>query len=263
MLFIKLLLFLVLLTAGTFAYRRFDGEEIEKMFDEEQDVAKRSSRSYKVEGCFKDFITSADTWEAMGNAASNVKCQDICKDKGYILAGTRGQYCFCKNIYPKGKQVADSECRTRCRSFLQCYSAQECCGGSNAYTVSVVGNIDVAKQVLRRLAHLWRSHSGYRNHMMQYVKQPPVTNKGGNWWGSFDHKGWSTCPGGHYITGFWRNSCNSLYCLEQADCKSAASHLYSGGEQDCYHHDIWGAFDHKGLLIYIQTTLTDQKLKTC
>merc|ERR1712216_483935 len=39
-----------------------------------------------------------------------------------------------------------------------------------------------------------------------------------NWWGSFDRRGWSTCKNGYFITGFWRNSCHKLYCIEEAKC---------------------------------------------
>jgi hypothetical protein len=39
-----------------------------------------------------------------------------------------------------------------------------------------------------------------------------------NWWGSFDRKGWSTCPSGQAMAGMYRNSCNSLYCIEEAYC---------------------------------------------
>jgi hypothetical protein len=41
-----------------------------------------------------------------------------------------------------------------------------------------------------------------------------------NWWSSFDRKGWSSCPGGYYLTGLRgnKNKCNKLYCLEEAKC---------------------------------------------
>ena len=37
----------------------------------------------------------------MGHQSSNVRCQEICRDKGYVLAATRGQQCHCGNVYPK------------------------------------------------------------------------------------------------------------------------------------------------------------------
>ena len=39
-----------------------------------------------------------------------------------------------------------------------------------------------------------------------------------NVWRSFDHKGWSRCHSGYYMTGLYRNSCNQLYCLEEFKC---------------------------------------------
>ena len=113
---------------------------------ESNKIAKRSTPSYRVEGCFRS-VPGSGEYKNMGNSASNVRCQDFCRDRGYILATTKGKSCYCRNIYPQGQKVADSRCRARCRSWLSCTNAQECCGGSNAYTVSVVGNIDVAKQV--------------------------------------------------------------------------------------------------------------------
>ena len=57
--------------------------------------------------------------------------------------------------------MAPSQCQSRCRSYTPCHSVQSCCGGPNAYSVSVVGNIDVAKQVLRRLAQKWQTNDQY------------------------------------------------------------------------------------------------------
>lgn len=39
---------------------------------------------------------------SMGFGSSNLRCQDICRDKGYILAATKSQQCHCGNVYPKG-----------------------------------------------------------------------------------------------------------------------------------------------------------------
>ena len=114
--------------------------------------SKRSASSYAVEACFSSFPAAAFT-KQMGGHNSNVKCQEICRDKGYIMAATKGDQCQCGNVYPKGHKVSDSQCTSRCRSWSACYGVQSCCGGPSAYTVSVVGNIDVAKQVLRRLSH--------------------------------------------------------------------------------------------------------------
>jgi hypothetical protein len=39
-----------------------------------------------------------------------------------------------------------------------------------------------------------------------------------NWWSSFDHQGWSSCPGGYAMTGIYRNDCNAIYCIESVRC---------------------------------------------
>lgn len=39
-----------------------------------------------------------------------------------------------------------------------------------------------------------------------------------NVWTSFDHKGWSKCGNGFYMTGLWRNTCDRLYCIEEFKC---------------------------------------------
>jgi hypothetical protein len=39
-----------------------------------------------------------------------------------------------------------------------------------------------------------------------------------NWWDSLNHKGWSRCKEGYYMSGMYRNKCNSIYCIEMALC---------------------------------------------
>jgi len=39
-----------------------------------------------------------------------------------------------------------------------------------------------------------------------------------NWVLSFDQEGWSTCNEGYFIVGLYRNTCNSLFCIEYARC---------------------------------------------
>ena len=36
---------------------------------------------------------------------------------------------------------------------------------------------------------------------------------------SFDHKGWSECQqAGYYMIGFYKSSCNNIYCIEKFRC---------------------------------------------
>ena len=76
-------------------------------------VANRKKRAinYAVEGCFSEFPGVGES-KAMGGDNSNVKCQETCKDQGYILAATRGDQCHCGNIYRKGKKVNDVNAST-------------------------------------------------------------------------------------------------------------------------------------------------------
>ncbi|XP_028414750.1 uncharacterized protein LOC114537838 [Dendronephthya gigantea] len=211
---------------------------------------KRSVNYYAVEGCYSSF-PSAGFRRRMRGHNSNVKCQEICRDKGYILAATKGDQCQCGNIYPKGKKLADNRCTSRCRSWSPCHGPQSCCGGPSAYTVSVVGNIDVAKQVLRRLSHAWQTNSGYRKYMIARVRRPRTRSNKDNWWKSFDHKGWSQCGNGRYMAGLYRNKRrrrrDPIFLLEAAKCVDAPGYLYSSpGDRYCYNHNWWKSFDRKG-----------------
>ena len=78
------------------------------------DAANRKKRttSYAVERCFSGFPGAGESRSTDGRN-SNVGCQDTCRDKGYILAATKGDQCQCGNIYPKGKKMDDSKCTTQ------------------------------------------------------------------------------------------------------------------------------------------------------
>lgn len=48
-----------------------------------------------------------------------------------------------------------------------------------------------------------------------------------NWWKSFNTAGWSKCRDPYYITGFYRNRCSSLYCIEVAQCCTVHEATYT------------------------------------
>jgi len=48
-------------------------------------------------------------------------------------------------------------------------------------------------------------HSRHRPHPQPKV--PATQCKNANWWHSFDKKGWSECPAGYLMTGFYKNTC--------------------------------------------------------
>ncbi|XP_028399896.1 uncharacterized protein LOC114523229 [Dendronephthya gigantea] len=209
---------------------------------------KRSVSSYAVEGCYSLF-PAANLTKQMRGHNSNVKCQETCRDKGYIFAATKGDQCQCGNVYPRGNKVNDSQCTSRCRSWSSCHGAQSCCGGPSAYTVSVVGNIDVAKEVLRRLSHQWQTNTGFRNYMKSFVTKPTTGDHEENWI-SFNCRGWSTCGRGRYMAGLYRHSSRSndyIYLIEKAYCVDAPGDLYSAKkDQHCYDHNWWKSFNNKG-----------------
>ena len=156
---------------------------------------KRQDSAYEVEGCFSEFKSLME--KDMGKDNSNVRCQDYCREKGFILAGTyNGNTCKCGNIYPTKNKIDDVRCDSRCRSWTPCGTPQTCCGGSNAYTISMVGNIDVAKQVLRRLSDRWQNNEDFRKYMIDLMKEnnqgtsfTSLPRKVNDWTSSFDRTG--------------------------------------------------------------------------
>jgi len=58
-----------------------------------------------------------------------------------------------------------------------------------------------------------------------------------NWWGSFDHAGWSQCPGNRWLSGLRKNSCNNLYCIEEARCCSISGARWGS----CGHYN-WSGY---------------------
>ncbi|XP_067017058.1 fibropellin-1-like isoform X1 [Acropora muricata] len=56
---------------------------------------------------------------------------------------------------------------------------------------------------------------------------------------SFDNKGWSSCDGGYSMAGFYKGTCDRLYCIEKFKCCS----MNEGG---CRMANWWSAFDKKG-----------------
>ena len=221
-----------------------------------QNIApKRTGIAPRVEGCFS--LAHANILvHDMGLEASNGRCQDYCREKGLGIAATKGSNCFCSYYYPAYRRITDNQCNTRCRSYLPCYSVEECCGGAEAYTVSYVGDFDVAKLILGRLAQLWQTNLGYRNYVKSLVSESEdETTKVANWWSSFDKKGWSKCPDDLFLTGLYRNDPprrgnDKIYLLEQGLCKSAPCYLNAfPGDQDCKDLDIGKSFNKKGWAI--------------
>jgi len=213
-------------------------------------LATKSTLDYAVEGCFSsfDFADSVEFHEDN----SNIRCQETCRDKGYVLAGTKGSKCCCGNNWPKNLNVPDDECRQTCRKWGSCHSVQSCCGGSNAYTISAVGNLDVGKQVLKRLSHAWQTQQEYYNYMIRKLPQQTPKGKVADWRDSFNDAGFSYCDsaGRSYMTGLWRTGGDNagIESIEYASCLEAAGHLHVGKDEtpNCVTQNWMYAFDKPG-----------------
>merc|ERR1719157_486693 len=114
-------------------------------------------------------------------------------------------------------------------------------------------NCDTKDGKYKYIDGLWRNTRGCeRLYCIEQAKcsvhindmNDPQTCYSANWWGSFDRKGWSNCETGYFLSGLMRNSCDQLYCLEQAKCcKSTNS---PGNYNNCYNANWWGSFDVQG-----------------
>ena len=217
--------------------------------------SKASTLSYSmrgsIDGCFRNFQNT--TTHFMGDLSSHLRCQERCRYDGFILAATKGPYCHCGNEYPSEERVTEDQCNTRCRPYTECGDAQSCCGGPDAFSVNTVGDLDVRKLVLKRLANTWRTNIAYRNQSLEHVtKELESRAKNADWWRTLDHGGQSYCDGGLYMTGVYRSPYKwgdeRIGRLEEGDCRSPPTYLESplAEDQDCYQEDIHLSFDHRG-----------------
>lgn len=112
-----------------------------------------------------------------------------------------------------------------------------------------MGNIDVAKQLLRRLRNEWTSNEGWRKALKIKTDFRPKEHES-NWWEKFDKKGWSKVDAG-YMTGMWRNknggSKDYIYLLEKVKSRDAPAYLKSvEKDKKCYKGNWWISFNRKG-----------------
>lgn len=96
------------------------------------------------------------------------------------------------------------------------------------------------RQDLAGLSHLYCCHA-----CRPGGKVIPIQNCAqANWVHSFDRAGWSTCPNGKYVQGFYKSSCNWIYCLEYARCCNMKG---TRGYRGCRGLGRWwGQFDYAG-----------------
>lgn len=257
------LLVVIFVVNGTTSPVMNTTEAIIYVTDNPVDVSEKKSIGTKtVEGCFKSNTPGEWMWKAtgtlydFGNSNSNHKCQEKCRMTGKILAATQGPICYCGNTFPSKRKVSDSQCRTPCASYSKCYSPQECCGGKKHYSVSVVGDIDVAREILERLRSKWHENADYRKHVRESLGVTGVIGEmqKADWVKSMDKKGWSDCPEDEhdkplYLHGLYRNAVtdsdfDGLGLIEYGDCR--ASSFGSGEEQECEEANWLLSFDKEG-----------------
>ena len=118
------------------------------------------------DGCYSDkeanVLGGASGLTYNFNDNYNAKCQLVCREKGYAIASTKGSNCYCTYTLPLPQLYrADSRlsagnggpCSTVCPGVFTTSSCRgdECCGGTNAASVYIVGSIDALKQLERRV----------------------------------------------------------------------------------------------------------------
>jgi len=212
-------------------------------------AAKGGSSTYDVEGCYSEFKSIFE--KDMGDDNSNILCQNVCREQGFALAATHnGHICQCGNIYPTEKNVSDDKCTSQCVSYLDCSSPQQCCGGVDSYTVSMVGDLDNTLQVLRRLSYAWLNNEAYRTNMIDHMKDnsdpntiaPPTRylmswNEDPN---NFNKAGLASCGENEYMTGMHRSGLghpDTIYRIEDAECSLSDVKVAYPRESDCYEQD--------------------------
>ena len=147
---------------------------IEEKVSGPRHVEKRATPRLQFEGCFTDTqgntLQNALVFDNSDNI--NHDCVDQCAEAGYAVASTKGSNCYCTNVLPLPREYdagdpqssgTDGPCSTTCPgaaiagSSAACQGT-ECCGGPNAYSVYLSGEIDALKQLLRRVteAHFRR-----------------------------------------------------------------------------------------------------------
>jgi len=112
-----------------------------------------------VEGCFNAFNVGATFVQSPENT-NNLRCQRRCTEAGYALAATTGDVCLCGNDYPGERhRVNTGSCNHPCSPDRATCHLFTCCGNANGslVTVSWSGEVDPMKQLLRKLAHNYRS----------------------------------------------------------------------------------------------------------
>ena len=130
---------------------------------------KRASVTLRFEGCFSDSVNAilpnAQKYENSNNL--NHDCVDKCAEAGFPISSTKGTSCYCTHDFPLPRlhkandpqaSGTDGPCSTTCPGAsiagtnTPCVG-EECCGGPNAYSVYLSGEIDLLRQFLERITY--------------------------------------------------------------------------------------------------------------
>ena len=117
------------------------------------------------DGCYSDAegsLTAGQNYHQRLDRNTNAICVSICMENGYAIAATQGADCYCSNSLPvpllhQSYEIKSAgnggPCSKKCSgafTTLPC-KGDECCGGDSAYSVYIVGEIDVVKQLIDRI----------------------------------------------------------------------------------------------------------------
>ena len=120
----------------------------------------------QFDGCYSDadvgILGSGVQYHQEIRYNHNNLCAKICKEKGFAIVSTRDADCYCTNtlplprLYDAYSKLAAGDggpCTTTCPGVFTTVPCEgdECCGGQNAYSVFIVGEIEVLKQMERRV----------------------------------------------------------------------------------------------------------------
>ena len=117
------------------------------------------------DGCYSDSnntLTDAKNYHQNLPKNTNAICVGICQENGYAITATRGADCFCSNWLPLPVLHLSHEdeaagnggpCSIKCPGAYTdtACKGDECCGGDDAYTVYIVGEVDVLDELMDRI----------------------------------------------------------------------------------------------------------------
>lgn len=112
------------------------------------------------DGCYSD--TSSQIFGSTGvmfesDTNINANCAITCKEKGFIVASTKGRTCYCTNAFPHPQLFPANDSRAAGKSGpcgITCPGAwtendcqsDECCGGEGAYSIFIVDRLQNLRQ---------------------------------------------------------------------------------------------------------------------